>query len=139
MDDCGDWPSASCRSRKKRNVGLAIVNCLRPYSCSAHECSLVCFYLNCAFEENGKDFLLLRSEYTLNIWHSPRGVWRTKWQPTPVFMPGKSQGQRSLVGYSLWGRKELHTHTLTHKTSCSLRTLELTVLPFPQKHHIIKK
>ena len=32
--------------------------------------------------------------------------WRT-WQPTPVFLPGKSHGQRSLEGYSLWGCKEL--------------------------------
>ena len=31
--------------------------------------------------------------------------WRRKWQPTPVFFPGKSHGQRSLVGYSPWGRK----------------------------------
>ena len=29
------------------------------------------------------------------------------WQPTPVFLPGESRGQRSLVGYSPWGRKEL--------------------------------
>ena len=29
--------------------------------------------------------------------------WRRKWQPTPVFLPGKFHGQRSLVGYSLWG------------------------------------
>ena len=29
-----------------------------------------------------------------------------QWQPTPVFLPGKSHGRRSLVGYSLWGRKE---------------------------------
>ena len=29
-----------------------------------------------------------------------------KWQSTPVLLPGKSHGQRSLVGYSLWGRKE---------------------------------
>ena len=29
--------------------------------------------------------------------------WRRKWQPTPVFLPGESQGQRSLVGYCLWG------------------------------------
>ena len=28
-----------------------------------------------------------------------------EWQPTPVFLPGKSHGQRSLVGYSPWGRK----------------------------------
>ena len=32
--------------------------------------------------------------------------WRRKWQPAPVFLPGKSHGQRSLVGYSPWGRKE---------------------------------
>jgi len=31
--------------------------------------------------------------------------WRA-WQITPVFLPGKSQGQRSLVGYSPWGHKE---------------------------------
>ena len=33
--------------------------------------------------------------------------WRREWQPTPVFLPGKSHGQRSLVGYSPWSRKEL--------------------------------
>ena len=33
--------------------------------------------------------------------------WRRKWQPTPVFLPGKSHGQRSLEGYSAWGHKEL--------------------------------
>ena len=32
--------------------------------------------------------------------------WRRKWQPTPVFLPGESQGQRRLAGYSPWGRKE---------------------------------
>ena len=31
---------------------------------------------------------------------------RRQWQPTPVLLPGKSHGQRSLVGYSPWGRKE---------------------------------
>ena len=29
--------------------------------------------------------------------------WRRKWQPTPVFLPGESQGQGSLVGCHLWG------------------------------------
>ena len=41
--------------------------------------------------------------------------WRRKWQPTPVFLPGDSYGQRSLAGYSPWGCKELdmteHAHT----------------------------
>ena len=35
--------------------------------------------------------------------------WRRKWQPTPVFLPGESQGRRSLVGCSLWGRIESDT------------------------------
>ena len=34
---------------------------------------------------------------------------RRKWQPTPVFLPGESQGRRSLVGCHLWGRTELDT------------------------------
>ena len=35
--------------------------------------------------------------------------WRRAWQATPVFLPGESNGQRSLVGYSRWGHKELDT------------------------------
>ena len=47
-------------------------------------------------------------------------VWRRKWQPTPVFLPGKSHGWKSLVGYSSWGHKEsdmterLHFHFHFH-------------------------
>ena len=37
-----------------------------------------------------------------------------KWQPTPVFWPGKSHGQRSLAGYSLWGHKRVR-HNLATK------------------------
>ena len=54
--------------------------------------------------------------------------WRKEWLPTLIFLPRESHGQRSLVGYSPWGRKELditeqlskrahtcaHTHTHTH-------------------------
>ena len=37
-----------------------------------------------------------------------------KWQPTPVFLPGESQGRRSLVGCRLWGRTELDTTEVTY-------------------------
>ena len=41
--------------------------------------------------------------------------WRKKLQPTPIFLPGESHGQRSLVGYSPWGCKELDmTQRLSH-------------------------
>ena len=49
---------------------------------------------------------------------------RRAWQPTPVFLPGESHGQRSLVGYSPWGRKEsdvterLSTHTYIIALQC---------------------
>ena len=40
---------------------------------------------------------------------------KRKWQPTPVLLPGKLHGQRSLAGYSPWGRKESDTtEQLTH-------------------------
>ena len=35
--------------------------------------------------------------------------WRRKWQPTPVFLPGESQGRGSLLGCGLWGRTESDT------------------------------
>ena len=47
-------------------------------------------------------------------WEDPR---RRKWQPTPVFSPGKSHGQRSLGGYSLWGHKELDTNEQLNSSS----------------------
>ena len=40
--------------------------------------------------------------------------WRRKWQPTPIFLPGKSHGWRSLVGYSPWGHKESDTTERLH-------------------------
>ena len=39
--------------------------------------------------------------------------WRRNWQPTPVFLPGESRGQRSLVGCCPWGRIELDTTEAT--------------------------
>ena len=72
------------------------------------------------------------------VWKSP---WRRAWQPTPVFLPGESHGQRSLVGYSPWSCKELdttdwlhahvyaHTHTHTHTHTHRLpRTVLKTIL-----------
>ena len=42
--------------------------------------------------------------------------WRRQWQPTPVLLPGQSQGRRSLVGYSPWGRWESDTTERLHFT-----------------------
>ena len=42
-------------------------------------------------------------------------TWRRKWQPTLVFLPGKSQGQRSLAGYSPWGHKRVGHDLVTRR------------------------
>ena len=51
----------------------------------------------------------------LDLWVG-KTPWRRKWQPTPLFLPGKVHGQRNLVGCSPWGHKESDTteHTHTH-------------------------
>jgi len=48
------------------------------------------------------------SDFTFTFMH-----WRRQWQPTPVFLPGESQGQWSLVGCHLWGRTESDTTETT--------------------------
>ena len=45
----------------------------------------------------------------------PFHAWRRKWQPTPVFLPGESQGQGSLVGCRLWDRTESDTTEATQQ------------------------
>ena len=48
------------------------------------------------------------SDFTFTFMH-----WRRKWQPTPMFLPGESQGQGSLVGCHLWGHTESDTTEAT--------------------------
>ena len=68
--------------------------------------------------------------------------WRRKWQPTPVFLPGKSHGCRSLVAYSPRGCKELDTTERLHFTSlvcmgacmCVLSCVRLFVTPWTAAH-----
>ena len=54
-------------------------------------------------------------------WEDP---WKTEWLPTPVFLPGEFHEQRSLVGYSRWGCKELdmtkqlNTGDISNSGSC---------------------
>ena len=55
--------------------------------------------------------------------------WRRKWQPTPVFLPGESHGQRSLAGHGPWSRRELDMTEVTEhnwsKSLCLLWDLEI--------------
>ena len=79
-------------------------------------------------------------QFSYNKTGVPIYIQMKKWQPTPVFLPGKFHGQRSLAGYSPWGRKEsymtdqLSTHTCTRLQSrksanCTLRRRWKNVTP----------
>ena len=57
---------------------------------------------------------LFISVWTYFIQWTITWFWRRKWHPTPVLLPGKSHGQRSLVGYSLWRREESDTTERLH-------------------------
>ena len=59
-------------------------------------------------DSEGKSICLQCGRHRFNPWFG-NIPWRRKWQPTPVFLLGKSHGQRSLVGYSPWGHKESDT------------------------------
>ena len=70
-----------------------------------------------------------------------KASWRREWHPTPVLLPGNFHGWRSLVGYSLWGRKESNTTPCPSPTpkvysnTCPLSrwchpTISSSVIPF---------
>ena len=64
--------------------------------------------LSMIFPSNSHPFTHFTESQTDTIYDLYCGLWyqRRKWQPTPVFLPGESQGRRSLVGCRLWGRPE---------------------------------
>ena len=57
---------------------------------------------------SGKESACQGQRYGFDPWVR-KIPWMRKWQPTPVFLPGESHGQRILVGYSPWGHKESDT------------------------------
>ena len=73
---------------------------------------------------NGKESACQCRRYKRRGFHSLVGKihWRRKWQPSPVFLPGESHGQRSLAGYSPRGCKESDAteHTHAHTFQCAL-------------------
>ena len=57
-------------------------------------------------------------KHRFNLW-ARKIPWRRKWPPTPVFLPGKSHGQRSLAGYSPWSCKRVEHNLLTKQQQIS--------------------
>ena len=101
-----------------------------PKDCSIHQCLFCCLVYRVIGEGNGIPLQYsclenpmdgepgrLQSMGSLRVaqdWANSLSLftfmrWRRKWQPTPVFLPGESQGRGSLVGSRLWGRTESDT------------------------------
>ena len=71
-----------------------------------------------------------------------RIIWRKEWLLTPVFLPGEFHGQRSLVGYSPWGHKELdmtEQATFSHFNLTTLRSLWNGLQCIQMKKYPVKK
>ena len=51
--------------------------------------------------------------------------WKRKWQPTPVFLPGESQGRGSLVGCRIWGHTESDTTAEVGRLAAAAQNLEI--------------
>ena len=114
--------------------GTAWYNALQfffgPFHCGPKEFLIKTHLKMCLLEvclNNGNNVSVLDTRYQMKVqdiecfWLSIFLIWvpylqrlgaipcRRKWQPTPVLLPGKSHGQRSLVGYSPWGCTESDT------------------------------
>ena len=86
--------------------------------------------------------LRVRHDWVTSLSLSTFMRWRRKWQPTPVFLPGESHGQRSLVGCRPWGRIESDTteatwwwqaffmDQLSHPYMTNGKTIALTIWTF---------
>ena len=71
-----------------------------------------------SFQHSGEQSQTLPQELYLKQWVTSLSLftfmhWRRKWQPTPVFLPGESQGWQSLVGCHLWDHTESDTTEAT--------------------------
>ena len=73
---------------------------------------ILCSYLWIPGLLGGSDMNLPNSP-SLLLWHPTLCQGRRQWQPTPVFLPGKPHGRRSLVGCRLWGHTESDTTEAT--------------------------
>ena len=64
--------------------------------------------------------------------------WRKEWPPTPLFLPEKSHGQRSLAGYGPWGHKRVR-HNLVTKQQQEWLALFVCICSIPQETHLVFK
>ena len=105
----------------KKNFFLNLFDLSFPGGASGRECTCQC---------------RRQKRHGFHLWVG-KIPWRRAWQPTKVFLPGKSHGQRNLAGYSSWGRKELDmTEATEHASKMKVNSFShkgWTRITFPQR------
>ena len=117
---------ASFKKDSKRNLGQNVTFfrtiCTTVFWFLRSEAISTCTYQGLPQWLNGEDPCAIR-RWEFNPWVR-KIPWRRVWQSTPIFLPGESHGQGSLVGYSPWGQKESdmteHTPKLIKNLKCKL-------------------
>ena len=108
--------AACCINSSSKKMSKHSILVIKPVLVYIHS-QFTCYLLICDFpgDASGKEPSCQFRRHKrpgFNPWFR-KILWRRKWWPTPVFMPGKSHERRSLVGNSPWGRKELDTTEVT--------------------------
>ena len=80
-------------------------------------CVCICMY-GFPWWLSGKEFTYQCRRHAFNPWVR-KIPWRRKWQPTPVFLPGKSHGQRSLAGCSPWDHERVGHNSVSKQQTSS--------------------
>ena len=117
------WASVSCRFREEwptwAHSDQPCLNCISiylPEKVMAPHSSTLAWKIPWTEEPGGLQSMgsqRVRQDWMTSLSLLTFMHWRRKWQPTPVFLPGESQEQRSVVGCRLWGRTESDTTEAT--------------------------
>ena len=107
----GVWICVGCEMDMKQQAGSITLVChvvelekaMAPHS-STLAWKIPWIEEPCGLQSMGS--LGVRHDWVTSLYFFTFMHWRRKWQPTPVFLPGESQGRQSLVGCRLWGRTE---------------------------------
>ena len=117
MSMCGCWLTC-CMT--ERNTRLQRNMCLCPTLCDLRDCNQPGSSIQGIFRARTLEWVTIsyskcnHTPIKINLknkydpWVQVIIIEMPRWQPTPVFLPGESQGQRSLVGCHLWGRRVRH-------------------------------
>ena len=86
------------------------------YKYIIYDINIICIIYNLysVYQGSGKESTCQFRGHSFDPWVG-KISWRRKWQPTPVFLPGKSHGQRSLASYTPWGRKRVGHNLATQQ------------------------